>query len=364
MGGEVLANFPEFGGELGEFAINAGEFGVALFELLEFAASFVAERDDFGEGRAVFAFEGMDGVEAFLELLQTDGINVHLVGIMGEVGLEFAQNGNHLPVFVNEILRAGIDTLQLLQGAAEQTGLREEGGLILTEKAEGGLAEFEELGGVAGTLIILLDLLLFIGLELGGGNFVHLEAEEIELLRVGFFVDDEGGFLSFECGAAADEGGEGVAARLEIAESVENRKLAAGVQEGLMIVRAVDINEPLPERSQDSECGGGAVDELAIGAGGGEGAFEDELIVFGWFETVFFEEGFEGGAKFCDVKDGFDGATVAATANECAVGAFAEDEIERADDDGLAGAGFARDGEIACGQFQGEVGHQGKVFDA
>ena len=44
--------------------------------------------------------------------------------------------------------------------------------------------------------------------------------------------------------------------------------------------------------------------------------------------------------------------------------AFTEDEVERADDDGLARAGFAGDDVTAGLEFQREVGHQSKIFDA
>ena len=60
----------------------------------------------------------------------------------------------------------------------------------------------------------------------------------------------------------------------------------------------------------------------------------------------------------------FDGAAISAAADERAIGAFAEDEIERVDDDRFAGAGFAGDGVIAGGEVQGEVRDQSEVLDA
>ena len=47
-----------------------------------------------------------------------------------------------------------------------------------------------------------------------------------------------------------------------------------------------------------------------------------------------------------------------------AVGAFAKDEVERANDDGFARAGLAGD-DIAAGlKFERQVRHEGEVFDA
>ena len=65
-----------------------------------------------------------------------------------------------------------------------------------------------------------------------------------------------------------------------------------------------------------------------------------------------------------NVEHGLDRATVAAGADERAVGALAQHKVQRADEDGLAGAGFAGDDVAAGLQFQREVGHQGEVFDA
>ena len=53
--------------------------------------------------------------------------------------------------------------------------------------------------------MVLLDLRFFLRLKAGAGNFVGLKAEQVELLGIGLLIDDQGGLLGFECGAAADE---------------------------------------------------------------------------------------------------------------------------------------------------------------
>ena len=73
---------------------------------------------------------------------------------------------------------------------------------------------------------------------------------------------------------------------------------------------------------------------------------------------------FSGARSFCSVKHRLDGAAFLAAADERAVGAFAEDEVERAEDDGFARAGFAGDDVAAGLEFQREVAHEGEVFDA
>src|ERR1039458_5834127 len=130
-----------------------------------------------------------------------------------------------------------------------------------------------------------------------------------------------------------------------------------------MIVRAVYVHEPFANAGKRGERGRRTVDELAVRSRAGERALEDELIIFARFKAVLFQKTFQRRAKFFHIEHGLDGAAFFAAADERAVGAFAEDEIQRAEDDGLARAGFARD-DVATGlEFQREVAHEGEVFD-
>ena len=131
-----------------------------------------------------------------------------------------------------------------------------------------------------------------------------------------------------------------------------------------MVVRAVHVHKPFANGGEAGEGGGGTVDKLAVGSRGGEGAFEDELMVVTGFEAVVVEETFERGAEFPDIEDGLDAAAFLAAADEGTVGAFTENEVEGAENDGFAGAGFAGD-DIAAGlELEREVAHEGEVFDA
>lgn len=203
-----------------------------------------------------------------------------------------------------------------------------------------------------------------VGMKFGGFDFVGLKAEQIELLGVGLVIDDEAGFFGFEGEAVAEEFGEKMALWFESAEGIEDGQLFGGVKEGLMIVGSVDIDEPIADGGEGLEGSHGAIDELAIGAGAGAGAFEDELILIAGLDTVCLEEGMEGGVDLLDVERGFDGADVSAAPDEIAIGAAAQDEIESADENGFAGAGFAGDGVIARFEFEAEVSDQGQVFNS
>ena len=131
-----------------------------------------------------------------------------------------------------------------------------------------------------------------------------------------------------------------------------------------MIVRPVHIDEPFAECRENVERRWRTIDELAIGSVGGKSSLEHELIFFARFQAVFFQEIFKRRAQLFCVENGFDGTIIAAAANQSAVGAFAENEIERADDNGFARTGFAGDGVESGLQFQRQVGNQRQIFDA
>ena len=361
---EFEAGFPEVGLHLCERGLQAREFGFALFERVELAQGLLAEGDHIGERAAVFAFERVQQIQALLHFLKSRGIDLDAVGVAGEVGLEIAQRGGGAFLKLRERRGGGIDAVNFLKQTAHRAELREEGIVVLAEQIDRTLGELEQAGAVAGAVKFLCERGFLIGVKFRGGDLGGLVAEEFELLRVGAFVDDERGFFGRERGAAADELREVFARRDEAGEGVEDRELARGVEERLVIVRAVHVHEPLADGGEERERGRGAVDELAVGAGGGEGALEDELRALAGFDAVFLEERGECGANGRKIEDGFDGATVRAAADEGAVGAFAEDEIEAADDDGFARAGLAGDGVVTGLKLEREVGDQREVFDS
>ena len=360
---EVRAGFPEIVFEFAEFEVKTFEFSVARFEGLEFGAGFVAELDYFVECRAIFALEGLDNVDALFEFVEAGGIDLDRVGVVAEFALEIVDVADELGVELSDILCAGIESGKFLERTANRTGLSEDARFIFGQASERGLDQLDKTRGVAGAGVIRFHLRFFAGNEFCAGDFLYLEAEQVELLRVSAFVDDQLAFLAEQVGAAGNFLGEGGARFGEFAISVENIELLGGVEERLMIVGAVHIDEHFAERSKNRERGGRAVDELTIRAGGSEGALEDELMIFAGFETVFVEEGGEGGKLFGG-EDRFNRAAIRAAADERSIGAFAEDEVERANDDRLAGAGFAGDGVVAGGEIQGEVRDEGEVLDA
>ena len=123
-----------------------------------------------------------------------------------------------------------------------------------------------------------------------------------------------------------------------------------------MIMRAVHVDEPFADLLKDRERGGAAVHKLTVTASGGEGSFEKELIVFAGLEAVFLEESAQWGVELGGVKRGFDSALIGLSADERAVGPFAQHEIECANQDGLACPRLAADGVVAGAEPECEVG--------
>src|SRR5437763_10135117 len=138
------------------------------------------------------------------------------------------------------------------------------------------------------------EFLLLVRAQAGGGDFAGLMAEQIELLRVSFLIHDQAGFFGLERGAAADETGEAFPQRIQVAESIEKGELFCGMEQGLMVVGSVNVHQPFAEGGERVRGGGGPVDELAVGAGRAEGAFEDELAAVTRLESILLEKPFEG----------------------------------------------------------------------
>ena len=124
------------------------------------------------------------------------------------------------------------------------------------------------------------------------------------------------------------------------------------------------IHKRFAQRGQGGQRGGRTVDELAIGARAGKRPFKHELMILARLQAIFLQEPFQREAQPLHVEHRFHGTALLAAANERAIGAFAEDEIERAQDDGLARAGLAGDNVATGLEFQREVGHEGEVLDA
>lgn len=363
-GGEGGRRAGEGFGQGFEPGLEVREGALAAFQGIKFRLGTLPEGEDVIDGGAVLAAEGLDEVESFLEPGEVFGIQLDVAGVAGEVLLEIAEEGGGLLVLFEEGTGVGIEAGKVGEEAAEAAEAGQEGVLLVGEGGGGGLGEFEDPGSVGGALVIGGEGLVLAGLEMGSADLVGLVAEEIELPGVGLFVDHEGGLLGFEGEPAGVEGGEGGAGFLEVSEGVKDGKLAGWLEEGLMFVGAVEVHQEGTEGGEGGQGGGRAVDELPVGAVRGEGSLQHEDAGVTGVEALVEEEGIERGLEQADVEDRLDRAEVGAGADGTTVRALPEDELDGAEDDGLASAGLAGDGIEARLEFKGEVRDEGQVPDS
>ncbi len=238
-------------------------------------------------------------------------------------------------------------------------------GVVAFEEGGGdAAAEADDLFGVGAFGVAGDEVLVVVVGEVGGGDLFDNEGEVFALGGEAF-----GGALEgFEFGVDLLEGAPALAVGVELlggaAEGVEEVALEVGGEEGLVVVGAVDVDEVFAEAFEELGGGGGGVDLAAAVALEGEGAADDELVVFAEGEAAFFEDGVEGlGIGVFDLEGAFDGGFGFAAADEAFVGAFAEEEAEGAHEDGFARAGFAGDDVEAVSELGFGGVNDGEVAD-
>ena len=123
--------------------------------------------------------------------------------------------------------------------------------------------------------------------------------------------------------------------RARLGKAVEQLALFVDREERLVIVRPVEIDERSAQRVEHGQRCGAGVDELPVGPGAGEGPLEDELVAVARLHALCFEPAVEL-RVLGKLEDGFHRAAVGAGADEALVGAFAQDQLERAENDRLA----------------------------
>jgi len=117
----------------------------------------------------------------------------------------------------------------------------------------------------------------------------------------------------------------------------------------------------IAEAFEQGEGDRGIVDELAVG-GLADDTAHDELGVIARLKAAVFEDGIDV-ARVPEFEHGLDRAGILAGADQGFVRAFAEHEFEGADDDGLAGTGFASDAYESRPEFPREFIDKGQIAD-
>ena len=144
--------------------------------------------------------------------------------------------------------------------------------------------------------------------------------------------------------------------------AVEKRELPLQRQKRLVIVRPVQIDQFVAEFLENAQRGGGSVDELPVRPGCGKAPPYNQVAIDA-LDSRFVEEGIEF-LQCLPGENRFDGAGFRAGPDQRLVGSFAEEQLERADDDRFTRTGFARDRSESRRQLPFEVFHERQVFDS
>ena len=245
--------------------------------------------------------------------------------------------------------------------------------LALVEDIEGGAAGGGEALGVGEAAALGLEGLVLAGLERGLVDFLDLEVEEVAAALGVAGARLKGG----EAGGGVAPGAVGLAVAVELllvgAVAVEEAELVGGREEVGVLVLGVEVDKVATELAELGEGGAAAVDVAAGGAGGEDLAANDDGLgvggIGGVVAGVAQAGGVEPGADFlggglAGAVGGLDAGAVGAGAEDVGGGALAEEELEGAKEDALAGAGLAGDGGEAGSELDLEALDDGVVLDA
>src|SRR6185503_20680259 len=123
------------------------------------------------------------------EFPQARWVKFEALGVIRKRLLQFAQRAGGLLMSCDQIFRAGINAAQFLEQPADAAGTREQR-ILAAQDFERTLAQLDQARGMSGALVLPFELRFLLRLEAGGVDFLYLMPQEIELLRVGAFIND------------------------------------------------------------------------------------------------------------------------------------------------------------------------------
>ena len=98
-----------------------------------------------------------------------------------------------------------------------------------------------------------------------------------------------------------------------------------------MIVRSVEVNQIVTKLLEIPQSGGRSIDELAIGSGKRKAAFQNQIGIT-WFDSRFLETRIPF-REIIALENCLDRAHLRSGPDQRLVRAFAEQQLERADND-------------------------------
>ena len=125
----------------------------------------------------------------------------------------------------------------------------------------------------------------------------------------------------------------------------------------------MQIHQQIPKLPQQGERARGAVHKLLARAASGYRALDDQRPFLAGLGAAFLEHAMHT-RVFGDLKKSLHRAGISTRADERLLGALAEQQFHRAEDDGFSSTGFAGDCDKARRRLPEEVFHEGKIADA
>src|SRR5215813_12653771 len=103
-----------------------------------------------------------------------------------------------------------------------------------------------------------------------------------------------------------------------------------------MIVRTVQVNQPVSDFFQHSQCAQGSVNELPVGPGSRKYSPQKKPAFFTGFDSLLLQDLIDP-ERIVQLKEGLDRTLVCAPADERFVGPLPQDQLQSAKDDRFSG---------------------------
>ena len=231
----------------------------------------------------------------------------------------------------------------------------------LVERQIGFLGERRQLLGVAQQRALAQQLLFVAVVQIGGADLVGLVAQQIDAAGDLALV----GHQALQLAAHAAQGGDAVGdlrpRRGQTGVAVKEVDVLADAQQREMLALAVDVNQELCDVLQHARRHGAPVDARCAASRPVNLPAQDQRALFRRQPVLAQAAGQLG--RIGQGEDALDACAVCAGAHEFGAILAAQQRVNGVDDDGLAGAGFARQHAEIGRQCQVQPVDDGKVGD-
>ncbi len=364
--GGAAAQRAEFGGLLlvmtgvgGQFLGQAFAGLVVGIEALQFLEQSLLQGGQLGGLDAVLAGQGVDGVQAFFEVLLALRVGIEVI----DEAVQFAHGLLDLDLRAGQqVARFAQRTALAAEGAkpVEAGGQRRQhvAGIAFAAQLEYLTTGTEQRFGIAQGLVFALQFVQFVFAQGQVFQFFQLVAEQ--LVAGALLITLAGNALQVVACLLPALCSQLHLARQLLAAGVLVEQAAVGValEQRLVFMLAVDVDDQLAERLEVSLRAGAAVDVAARAPLGGDHPAQDARAVA---VQVALGEPAAGFGDLRQIEAGEDVGLVRAGAHHAAVGTVAQAQAEGIEHDRLAGTGFAADGTHAGIQLEVQVVDDGVV---